>query len=261
MQARSAFSQVSAPLRYGLCGMFFNWRSCSLSVVNEFICIGHRGARGHEPENTLRSIRRGLELGAHGVEVDVWMADQELVVIHDKTLQRTTNGHGSVMRKSFAHLRTLDAGNGERIPTLAEVFVTVCGRGFVNVELKGPGTAKPTVALIEHFVKEGRARYEDFILSSFHRRELKQIGNAQIRIGLLCTRPMPLYYLTARRLNAWSIHPAAGSTTQRFVLDAHRRGYKVIPYTVNSLSQIAQMRALGVDGVFSDFPERVCERV
>ena len=85
------------------------------------LCFGHRGARGHEPENTLRSVRRALELGADGIEVDVHFTAGELLVIHDETLERTTDGKGRVAAQTFAYLRSLDAGQGERIPTLAEV--------------------------------------------------------------------------------------------------------------------------------------------
>ena len=73
--------------------------------TSELFCFGHRGARGHEPENTLRSVRKALELGVDGIEVDVYLADGQLVVIHDDTLERTTNGAGRVAEKSFAYLR------------------------------------------------------------------------------------------------------------------------------------------------------------
>src|SRR2546428_297275 len=142
-----------------------------------FLCIGHRGARGHEPENTVRSVRRAIELGADGVEIDVYFVDGELVVIHDAKLERTTNGRGRVMRKSFAFLRSLDAGKGERIPTLREIFDAVDRRAFVNVELKGRNTAEPVQSLIEEYVAARGWRFEDFIVSSFHRRELARITN------------------------------------------------------------------------------------
>src|SRR6202012_4908706 len=117
-------------------------------------CFGHRGARGHEPENTVRSVRRALELGADGVEVDVHLADGELVVIHDETMFRTNNGRGHVADKTFAELRLLDAGAGERIPTLAEIFDAVNRRAVINVELKGPHTAAPVAELIVEYVKD-----------------------------------------------------------------------------------------------------------
>src|SRR4051794_29972802 len=106
-----------------------------------FLIIGHRGAAGLEPENTLRSFARAIEIGVDAIELDVYCVDDRLVVIHDDTLERTTNGRGEVMKSTFAALRQLDAGRGERIPTLEEVFAAVPERLTVNVELKGSGTA------------------------------------------------------------------------------------------------------------------------
>ena len=221
-----------------------------------FLCIGHRGARGHEPENTLRSVRRALELGAHGIEIDVRAADGELVVIHDAKLDRTTNGRGDVSRKSFAELRALDAGQGERIPTLREVFETVDRRAFINIELKGRRTAGPVGALIAEFVEQRGWRCEDFLVSSFFHTELRAVGDRRIPIALLLTRPSRLYALSARHVRACAVNPALRFVTQRFVEDAHRRGLKVFVYTVNEPADIARMREWGVDGVFTDFPER-----
>lgn len=221
------------------------------------ICIGHRGACGHEPENTLRSVRRGLELGAHGIEIDVYFVDGELIVIHDAKLDRTTNGTGYVARKTFAHLRTLDAGKGEQIPTLREVFETVNRNAFINIELKGRRTAGPVSALVGEFVKERGWRYEDFIVSSFNRSELRAISDLRIPIALLLTRPTRLYGLSARRVRACAVNPGARYCSAKFVEDAHRRGLRVFPYTVNTPAEIERLRHAGVDGVFTDFPERV----
>ena len=221
-----------------------------------FLAIGHRGARGHEPENTLRSVRRALELGAHGIEIDVWFVDGELIVIHDAKLDRTTNGRGYVSRKTFAQLRALDAGLGERIPTLREVFETVDRRAFINIELKGRRTAGPVRALIAEFVERHGRRYEDFVVSSFLRTELRAITDPRIPIALLLTRPTKLYALSAQSVRASSVNPALRFVTQRFVEDAHRRGLKVFVYTVNEPADLVRMREWGVDGVFTDFPER-----
>ncbi|EDY16533.1 glycerophosphoryl diester phosphodiesterase [Chthoniobacter flavus Ellin428] len=225
--------------------------------MSEFLCIGHRGACGHEPENTLRSIRRALELGADGVEIDVRLVHGELLVIHDAKLGRTTNGQGYLVRKSLAALRALDAGRGERIPTLREVFETVDRRGFINIELKGRRTAQPTCALIQEFIQTHGWHYEHFLVSSFNRAELRAVTDPQIPIGLLLTRPTRLYSLSARRVRASAVHPAVRWVTARFVADAHRRGLRVFPYTANLPTEIARLRELGVDGVFTDFPERV----
>lgn len=227
-----------------------------LAPVSQFLSIGHRGACGYEPENTLRSIRRALELGAHGVEIDVRLVHGELLVMHDAKLDRTTNGHGYLVRKSLTALRALDAGHGERIPTLREVFQTVNRRAFINIELKGRRTAAPVCALIHEFVYTHGWQYADFLVSSFHRTELRAVPDPQVPIGLLLTRPTRLYGLSARRVRACAVHPAVRYVTARFVADAHRRGLRVFPYTANDPAEIARLRDLGVDGVFTDFPER-----
>ena len=225
-------------------------------------CFGHRGARGHEPENTLRSIRKALELGADGIEVDVYFVVGELVVIHDRTLGRTTNGHGFVMKKSLAYLRSLDAGLGEQIPTLAEVFDTVNHRAIINVELKGPNTAAPVVALMDEYVRQRGWRYEEFVVSAFDHSQIQAVKKLrpEIRTGALMARAGRNAAPRAERLGAWSLNPAKEQVTPALVADAHRRGLKVFAFTVNAPADIARMETCGVDGVFSDFPERVVGR-
>jgi len=222
-------------------------------------CFGHRGARGHEPENTLRSVRKALELGADGVEVDVHFVDGQLVVIHDDKLDRTTNGRGRVAGKTFAYLRSLDAGHGERIPTLQEIFDTMDKRAVVNVELKGPGTAAPVVALIADYIRHHGWSWESFIVSSFNHVQLEIARSfaPQLRIGALFMRRPRRLDAIAEQLGAWSIHPSLRCVNETLVAEAHRRGMKVFVFTVNTPKDIAHCAKLGVDGVFSDFPERV----
>jgi glycerophosphoryl diester phosphodiesterase len=230
-----------------------------VSARKSFVCIGHRGASGTEPENTLRSIRRALELGADGVEIDVRLIEGELIVFHDSRLNRTTNGKGYVARKSFAALRALDAGLGEQIPTLREVCQTVNRRGFINIELKGRGTALPTAAVLRELI--GREGWEPahFLVSSFLRRELRTFREADpiTPVGLLLARPTRLFLGQARALQASAIHPPLKHTNKRLIEMAHQNGLRVLVYTVNEPASLARMRALGVDGVFTDFPERV----
>lgn len=225
------------------------------------IAIGHRGACGHEPENTLRSVRRALELGAAAIEVDVRFVENELLVIHDATLERTTNGRGRVSQKSLAELRALDAGKGERIPTLREVLDAVDRRAWVNIELKGRGTAEPVARLLGEYVREHGWRPEDFLVSSFRRRELREFQRTAegggIPIGVLFVRSARRFASTAAHFHASAIHPPLRRTTRRLVERAHALGLKVFVYTVNAPADIEKMRALGVDGVFTDFPERV----
>jgi glycerophosphoryl diester phosphodiesterase len=228
-------------------------------TTQKLFCFGHRGADGHEPENTVRSVRRALELGADGVEVDVHFVDGQLVVIHDDTLERTTNGHGRVMKKSFEYLRSLDAGRGERIPTLAEIFDTVDRRAVINVELKGPHTAAPVAALIADYVDRRGWSFDDFLVSSFDHIRLSEVKllRPEIRTGALIGRTPYGLAKFAEALGAWSLHAGKRCVTPELVADARQRGLKVFVYTVNEPEDIARMQALGVDGVFSDFPERV----
>src|SRR5487761_2642608 len=224
-------------------------------TTDKLFCFGHRGARGHEPENTVRSVRRALELGADGVEVDVFFVDGQLVVIHDDTLERTTNGHGRVLEKSFAYLRSLDAGLGEKIPTLAEIFEAVNRRAVINVELKGPHTAAPVAALIAEYVARRGWRFDDFLVSSFDHAQLREAKQLcpEIRIGGLTEKAPRGLAKFAEELGAWSLHASKRCVTPKLVADAHQRGLKVFVYTVNEPKEIAALRALGVDGVFSDF--------
>lgn len=206
----------------------------------------------------MLSVRKALELGADGVEVDVHLADGQLVVIHDDTLDRTTNGHGRVANQSFAWLRSLDAGLGGRIPTLAEIFDTVNRRAVINVELKGPHTAALTAALIAEYVNQRGWSYNDFLVSSFDGsriREAKQLC-PKIRTGALTSKTPRGLAKFAEDLGAWSLHVSKRWVTPGLVADAHRRGLKVFVYTVNQPGEIGRMRRLGVDGIFSDFPER-----
>jgi len=228
-------------------------------TTEKLFCFGHRGAAGHEPENTIRSVRRALELGADGVEVDVHFVDGQLVVIHDDTLNRTTNGHGHVAKKTFAHLRSLDAGLGERIPTLAEIFDAVNRRAVINVELKGPHTAAPVAALIAGYVDRHGWSYDDFLVSSFDHERIREAKKLrpEIRVGALIEKIPRGLAQFAEDLGAWSLHANKRCVTPALVADAHRRGLKVFVYTVNQPAEIARMQALGVDGVFSDFPDRV----
>ena len=224
--------------------------------MSDFLCIGHRGARGHEPENTLRSIRRALELGANAVEIDVWLVEGELVVFHDSTLDRTTNGTGPLSHRTLAELRALDAGQGERIPMLREVVETVDRRAMINIELKGPGTAGPVAALIGECVAEHGWSYGQFLVSSFRGGELRAIPDARIPIGLLLARPTRLCWFNARRVRAVAVNVALRYTTSAFIAEAHGRGLRVCVYTVNEPADIARMREWGADGVFTDYPER-----
>ncbi len=218
--------------------------------------IGHRGAMGHAPENTLLSVEKALELGASWVEVDVQAVDGHLVVFHDIRLERVTSGRGYVAEQSFSYLRSLDAGAGQKIPTLGEVFEQIDHRAGINIELKGPNTAAPVAELIGRRLELGWDR-ERILVSSFNHPELMAFKTIcpNIAIGPLIAG-IPLEYAAfAQAMGAFSVHICLDFIDSEFVKDSHRRNLKVFVYTVNHPEDIARMRAMGVNGVFTDFPE------
>lgn len=226
-----------------------------------WLCIGHRGAKGYEPENTLRSIRKALALGASWIEVDVYAVEHELLVIHDARLERTTNGEGYVEQQSLSYLRSLDAGKGEQIPLLSEVVDCISQQASLNIELKGENTAtKPVAKLIQQYLAKGWST-DLFLVSSFNHRELalfKQLLH-NIKTGaLLCGLPIDNAAF-AKRIGVYSVNMSIEFIDRLFVEDAHQRGLKVFVYTVNHPDDIERMYQLGVDGVFSDYPDRVLE--
>ncbi|MGA1864263.1 MAG: glycerophosphodiester phosphodiesterase [bacterium] len=221
------------------------------------ICFAHRGASGHEPENTLLSVEKAISLGAQWIEIDVYAVEDELVVIHDETLERTTNGKGFVANRSLEYLRSLDAGKGQKIPLLKEVFNLVDNRAGINVELKGPNTASPVTALIHEYIKNHNLTFDRIIVSSFNHDELKKVKAFQpdINIGVLISSIPEHFVRVAENVGAYSVHISKRSVNKQFVDDAHERGIKVFVYTVNSGEDVALMQSLGVDGIFTDYPE------
>ena len=225
--------------------------------------IGHRGACGYAPENTLKSFQRAIDLGVDMIELDVQLCKSgELIVMHDDTVDRTTNGSGFVKKLKLKDLKKMDAGEGERIPTLEEVLDLVNSRVRINIELKGPKTAKPVMKLIEEYVKKKRWNLDDFIISSFSRRELKKARaiNPLIQIGFLISRFRLLDHWWmgfAKKIRADFIGPGLKITSKRFIRKAHKHGLRVYVWTVNESIDIKRMRKWEADGVFSNFPDRL----
>ncbi|MFT7243456.1 MAG: glycerophosphoryl diester phosphodiesterase [Candidatus Azotimanducaceae bacterium] len=217
-----------------------------------FLCIGHRGASGHAPENTLKAFELAINMGCSWIELDVYCVDGELVVIHDDDVDRTTNGTGAVMSLGFEALRQLDAGEGERIPTLQEVL-NLCDRRInVNVELKGPDTALPACDLLNAALKDGWHR-DQFLLSSFNHRELARADPTFDRGALLYKTTD--YASRAQSLGAKAINLDQKLVSEAVVTGAHDQGLKVFVYTVNTREEMQVLKDMGVDGVFTDYPD------
>jgi glycerophosphoryl diester phosphodiesterase len=222
--------------------------------------IGHRGAMGYEPENTLLSFKKAIDLGVDMVELDVYKCKAgELVVIHDDKVDRTTNGSGHVMEKTLEELKKLDAGKGEKIPMLEEVFDLINRKVVIDIELKGEDTGEAVAVLIEKYVDEKKWSYDDFLVSSFHHIELRKFHELEpkVKIGALITGIPLKYGKFAEKIGAYSVHPSIEFIDQEFVDDCHRRNMKVFVYTVNDSDGILRMEKLGVDGIISDFPDKI----
>ncbi len=222
--------------------------------------IGHRGAAGHEPENTLRSFERAIELGTDMIELDVQVCGTgELVVIHDETVDRTTDGSGQVKEMPFKELRALDAGKGERIPTLDEALALLEGRAGINIELKSLRSAGPAYdSVLNALVKAGWGM-EDILMSSFHLGELTEMRklSGEVRVGVLVSgNPVEILEFAAM-IDAYSINPNYRRISREFVEDAHGMGLKVFVWTVNKPQDIERMKSLGADGIISDYPDRI----
>lgn len=224
--------------------------------MREFTVIGHRGACAHEPENTLRSVRRAIADGADMIEIDVRLAAGEIFVIHDATLERTTDGSGSIDEKSFGEIRRLDAGRGEQIPLLAEVLELTVPALPLNIEIKDLAVTAAVCDLLSNLQDLDPSR---ILISSFDREAMREVRGRlpAIPIGILAAdapeaiRPM---FELAAELAAVSVHPHVGSVSEGLVLRAHAAGYRVLPYTARTLDQLQRVLDSGADGCFADDP-------
>jgi len=226
--------------------------------------IGHRGACGHAPENTLASMRKALEIGVDGFEFDIQLSKDGIpVVIHDDTLERTTNGKGKVSDFSLKDLQKLDAGNsnflGEKIPTLQNVIDMVDKRTRLFIELKAEGATKPVADIITNAVKHNGWSYEQFFICSFDHRQIvesraliPEVRTCAILVGI----PISLAEIAAQA-DAWALSSAIHHTNQALVDDARARGLKVMVWTADKPEEIEKARSLKVDGIISNYPDRL----
>lgn len=239
--------------------------------------IGHRGAAALAPENTPASLITALEIGVDSVEIDVHLsADDELVVIHDATLDRTTDGTGAVRDQTLAELKRLDAGSWFygpgatpawdaellRIPTLAEVMDLVRGRAVLCIELKRPeqypGIEERLLDALRSGGLLGGHGTPEVLVLSFFDASVRRIARLAPDVPRVQNLP-PGYAATDAVLDevrryAHGIGPHHGSVTAELLAAAHERGLLVVPYTVNRPDRMRELLSLGVDGLLSDNP-------
>jgi glycerophosphoryl diester phosphodiesterase len=222
--------------------------------------IGHRGAKGYEPENTLKSFQKAIDLHVDRIELDVHLsADNEIMVIHDETVDRVTNQTGFVKEFSLPELKRFRIEKKYRIPTLSQVLNLINQRCEVNIELKSYEVTEKVVDLIEKYIEEKKWNYSQFVVSSFDWSALQQVTylNSNIRIGVLTESDPDLAFAFAKTIQATSIHPYFHLLTAENTAEIQEAGFEVFPWTVNEIEDIKKMKSFNVNGIISDFPDRI----
>lgn len=226
--------------------------------------IAHRGASGRFPENTLKAFAAAMDAGAQMCELDVHLTiDGTVVVIHDETVERTTDGRGVVRSMTLEELKRLDAGirfggefAGERIPTLEEVMTLTEGRCGLNIEIKSAGVERKVCELIV-----GRRALATAMISSFDWDALAVVRHFQprVRVGLLASQWPARLVGAAFELKAESINPRSDIVTEDLCIAAHERNLSVYTWTVDEPAEMRRLIAFGVDGIMTNYPERLRE--
>ncbi|MDD5153865.1 MAG: glycerophosphodiester phosphodiesterase family protein [Thermodesulfobacteriota bacterium] len=218
--------------------------------------MGHRGAKALEPENTLLSIRRAMEIGVDAVEIDVHLTkDKEVVVIHDSTVDRTTNGKGPVGSYTLEEIKKLDAGKGEKIPTLKEVIEFVKDKVRLIIELKEEGTEDKVVELIKGYNMFDSA----YIISFWHMlvKKIKEM-DSRIKTGVLLVG-CPVDTCIARSASADALVMNYAFVSKGLVDKAHQEGLKVFIWNIDDRDMLKPYVDMGVDGIGSNDPRILVE--
>ncbi len=218
------------------------------------IIIGHRGAAGLAPENTLKSFRTALSAKVPVIEFDIRKTkDGKMVVIHDNKIDRTSNGRGKVSNLQCHKLKQFDFGEGEKIPTLEEVLKLLKDKTKINIEIKAKNLEIDLLKLINEYQLE-----KEVIISSFSHSYLKKIRqlNKKIKLGLAS------YWLKQRQIKiakklkiSWLIVDCQRLNEKNIAL-AHQNNLKVYGWTINDQEVFKKMKKIGVDGIFTDYPDR-----
>lgn len=226
------------------------------------IIIGHRGADGYEPENTMRSFLRAIEQGADMVEFDVHIShDGVPVVIHDSSLKRTAGRKGKVEKLELCTLENCDVGSHEHIPTLEKVLGELSGKARLNIELKTVESASPAAKIVSHHLKNNSYSFDDIIVSSFHSEALVDFQRElpDVRLGLLKTFYPWFLSRSIKKITPYSVHLPRWFTSVGSVDAIHKKGIKVFVWTVNSEDDFRKLKNKNIDGIFTDYPDKARE--
>ena len=223
------------------------------------LVVAHRGGSELAPENTLPAFQLAYEIGTHMVETDVHETkDGKLVCIHDYDVDRTTNGTGAIADLTYREIRDLDAGNGAKIPTLAEVLDFVRGKMNFNIELKVTEIEKEVLAAVKQ-----RDMISDVTISSFLHGTLISMKSLEASISTaVLTTKVPdqiISYVIEHEANA--LNPDYKNIRSEIIAEAHSNKIQVFPWTVNDSKNMQTLYEMGVDGIITDCPDVALEIV
>jgi glycerophosphoryl diester phosphodiesterase len=222
--------------------------------------IGHRGAAGWEPQNTMSSFRKAVELGCDYIETDIHLCRSgELVLIHDARIDAVSDGSGLVGDMSLAELRAFDFGKGQTLVTLEELFQEVSGRARLNLELKGPDTGAAAAESVQKELAKGTWREEELLVTSFRHSELDRFHQLlpSVPIGVLIKAVLLDTTGYLKRFSPSFLVTSHEFLQKMLVDEVHEAGYRLLIYTVDHPGDIERMYRLGVDGIISNFPDRI----
>ncbi len=249
---------MSVMSRITLITLLLFFVSCG-EMNRDYLVIGHRGAMGHETENSLASIQKALDLGVDMIEIDVFkIKSGEIVVFHDKRVERLTNGGGNIEEYYIYDLKKLLLDGNHSIPELQDVLKLINNQVALNIELKGENTADRVNFIVDYYVNNRGWSWDNVLISSFNWDELRDMRkiNPDIAIAVL-TESDPLKALpVAQELGAVAINPNFRSLNAENIRAIQEAGIKIYTWTVNDPEEIEKLISLGVDGIISDFPER-----
>jgi len=224
--------------------------------------IGHRGSKGYVAENTLESINHAILLGVDGIEIDIFKClSGELVLSHENSLKRLTGKSGQLEKLTLDDLKEFLVFGKYKIPTLINVLTEIRKPLFVNLELKGLNTAETTSQIIADLSQSTSWSSENFIISSFNWHELEQFRSfdEDTPVGVLVNKSMSMNEAIefGKKINAHAIHPNFTLLNKKTVKKIRNNGFKIYTWTVNNKDDINCMKKLKVDGIISDFPDKI----
>lgn len=232
----------------------------SCHMKKEPLVIGHRGAMGHETENTLPSIQKAMDLGVDMIEIDVFkIKSGEIVVFHDDKLDRLTNAPGNIEEYYIFDLKKVIVDGGHKIPLLQDVLKLIDNKVALNIELKGAGTADRVNHIMNAYIEKRNWSADNFIISSFNWDELREMRryNPNVAIAVLTEEDPVDAIPVAKELNAVAINPYFKNLDIEKANEIRNAGLKIYTWTVNEPADINAMKNIGVDGIITNFPERV----